>query len=69
MLALSDKDIEFLTVAETARRLAKTSQYVYKLLKEGKLRPYRDINNRTVLRWDEVAKALEPKPVDENDKP
>lgn len=69
MLALSDKEVEYLTVAETARRMGKTQQYVYKLIKDKKLRPYRNINDKTVLRWDEVVEALEPKPMDETDKP
>lgn len=67
MMTLSDKGIEYLSVAEAARRLGKTAPYLYKLISLGKLPYYLDVNERKMLRWDEVVKTLTPRPANDQD--
>ena len=66
MFILSEVDKEYVSVPEAARRLGVTPAYLYKLINDGKIKPYRrEINNRIVVLWDDLAAKFQPKPADE----
>lgn len=56
---------DFITIPEAAKLLQKQPRHIYRIIKDGKLKKYKQLGTSFVLRRD-VIELLIPKSVDES---